>query len=915
MSTIFPYFLTRIGGEPIEILEQLSRPEAYAKAENLSALSQEIEKLGKEISDDLFEEIGTLEQEELQKELLNVKRSVFNGRNIGLPVAIDHISDKTAGKIRQYIATQEKLIKAEEAYVSSFPGEMAQAREGVKKAVASEPLKLGISLSSHILLANLERIVKRPADSFRKKELKAEESILKYLTRTSAKTSPFSFFTQLAMGKVDGEGFIAEKNGMGKGNSTLNNHLLSFFKSVLVEIPEIADRVNVRLNPTVTYTNGQILYLTNNNNVEAFQRIEENPLIELFTDFFGKEYPDGLALGDAIAKLVEGEYVDAGPDELRGFIQSLFSYGLLEWDFGISGIDPFWDKKLVTWLSGLNIETPAVDIAKEALIEARIFAESFSEIQAEKRYKELKLAFEAFKGRCLKLHELAGLPEDERLDADERAAKIKAEQEKKEKEDNKEEESDSPPFKHTSTTYFHFRQEQFLYEDVEANADVTLGNDDAQALVAPVRRLCHALRNFEGFEPEQERMAAFFEEKFGEGPVSLLEFYEQYYRDVKVPEHKAMEQFKEERKKNKDAKPPELKYKAEKTAKKREKAKAALVEWLKQNSELEHGKININTEGLNTADVKDKTFSMAMFIQPYHDDKKIKGVVNSMFPGYGKMFSRFLHLFPSELTEALIQANTSGEGNKIYVENTDASYFNANLHPPLMPYEINTPGGHNTLEPKQQISVTDLLVAPNSEGGLKLVHSQRNKEVSLFDLGFQGHKGRSELYQLLTRFTDAEMLGLNPLFEMLSEVYPIPEGEPKPEVWLDDTVCVNRRSWKIPKDQLPELPNHWGEAECYKAIIDWKNRLRLPDEVFIKITNHQELETLDYEVVKEIGRDAYKPQYLDFRQLPMVCNLFKKLLSKVPIQLAISEMKPNAGEMIATKEGRFVTELMMQWYE
>ena len=97
--------------------------------------------------------------------------------------------------------------------------------------------------------------------------------------------------------------------------------------------------------------------------------------------------------------------------------------------------------------------------------------------------------------------------------------------------------------------------------------------------------------------------------------------------------------------------------------------------------------------------------------------------------------------------------------------------------------------------------------------------------------------------------------------------------------------------------------------------MDWKSKFGLPDEVFIKITSHQEIESLDQETLKEVGRDGYKPQYLDFRQLPMVCNLFKKLLSKVPIELTVSEMKPVASEMLETEKGKFVSELMMQWYE
>lgn len=790
---------------------------------------------------------------------------------------------------------------------------MEKCRNGLKDAISSKAVKMGISLSSQILLANLDKFIARPSDSFRKKELKAEESLLKYLTRTCAKTSPFSFFTQLAVGEVVEEGdFTINYGGEPLSNCTLNNHLLSYFKSIFQQTKGIAECIKVRLNPTITIHDNQYLYLTNNHNVEAFQRIELNPLVGLFVDFFGEEYPDGLELGDAISKLVDGEYVDATAEELREFIDGLFSYGLLEWDFGISGIDPFWDEKLVSWLK--EIRSPqnreACEIAISALEKAREFAKNYGAVEAEKRYAVLKSAFAAFKESCLQLHKLAGLPEEERLEPEERAKK-----DKENKEEDEQESNENETFKHQQGSYFHYRQEQFLYEDVAANVEVVMSQKEAQQILKPLRKLFPLLRPFEGLAPEMERMQAFFTEHFKDRKeVALLEFYESYYREVKVPEHKAIEQYKKDKREGKEVEPPKFKYTAEKTQKIRDEGKKVLLDFIEKNGTFKNNRLDLNCSTLEMGFEKrpNITHSMGVFIQPYYENGSYKAVLNSMFPGYGKMFSRFLHLFPKKVTEAIKKANQEYKGEAIYLENSDASYFNANLHPPLLDFEIKTPGGHNTLGPKQQIPVTDISIAL-VDGRLQLLRAKDKKELYIMDLGFQGNKGRSELYQLLCRFNPGEMVGVAALLEFANEKYGTEHTQP--EIFLDGVLCLQRKSWTVSKEQLPDLPNHLTETEQYIEIIAWKEKLGLPDEVFVKVTNHAELEKLKAEELKEVGRDSYKPQHIDFRQLPVVCNLFKKLISKVPFNLYISDMKPSSEDMMPTENGKFVTELMMQWYE
>src|SRR5262249_5056867 len=92
-------------------------------------------------------------------------------------------------------------------------------------------------------------------------------------------------------------------------------------------------------------------------------------------------------------------------------------------------------------------------------------------------------------------------------------------------------------FRHYSVTAFYFKPEQMFYEDTALNISPRLDHTSIMALVAPLHHLLQDLRQFEGYGEEQERMRHYFCQAYGgHRTVSLLQFYEDYYRDVKKPE-------------------------------------------------------------------------------------------------------------------------------------------------------------------------------------------------------------------------------------------------------------------------------------------------------------------------------------------------------------------------------------------
>lgn len=333
----------------------------------------------------------------------------------------------------------------------------------------------------------------------------------------------------------------------------------------------------------------------------------------------------------------------------------------------------------------------------------------------------------------------------------------------------------------------------------------------------------------------------------------------------------------------------------------------------------------INTELLSVSASEKKNRSYGIFAQLYRDPKDPKKwmcVLNGSFPGFGKMFSRFLHIFDESVTTNIRDWNQKLSADDLLLEDHDASYFNANLHPPLMPYEIWMPSGNNTLPSNKQIPITDIQLTYNSEENeLQLIHIPSKKRVYVFDLGFQGHQGRSQLFQMLEKFSLAQYLGayslVNALNNLKNSTTPDLSKKPaitiKPRIMYENNIILQRKAWLVPKPILPLRKSGEDSWTYFSRLNEWRNLNDLPDEVFIFITNRGDSENMKPEDRKKLGRDDYKPQYIHFHN-PFLVNLFEKLIEKVPNVLRIEEMLPASKNLQKFNDQSHVTECVLQWY-
>lgn len=967
MIKIFPHVLMRVSGGPFQELESLNTTESIEAIKKIVEEKAKKNLLKEKLSNDLFSFIQQVTDSRQQNLLLNIRRDIFNNRKVStekIKEAHEILPEEIKKDLKEYLSVIDTIKQLEANGEPLFSKEQLAVREKFKKLVQNENLQKGLLLSSKSLLDQMHLYLGRDSASLRKKEQQIEQGLIKYVTRMYAKTSPFSTFTNLTIGQLvpdnSGKTFLfSEKDVSSKviSHIRLNNYIFQYLKTLFFKTPAIYHNFLLRPNPTISQEQEMYVFLTNHNNVEAFQRIPLNGVLELLVELCS-QHKDGIVYKELIQTILDNQYIDASAEELDEYIQQLVQYGFFEYNIGVSGIDPDWDLGIVEKLHPLGEELPLIKELIQVLKDVRKIAIDFGNAGFTERKKLIDDAYAKLRAICMKLHEAAGLPADERKTQEEmledwkqKQKEIKAEgQEETASPENstEDEKQEELVFKHHHRTYFYFKPEQLFYEDTTLDISPELDGKQLMEFIQPLRDMLQKLRMFEGYTFERIKMADYFEKKYQRpAKVDLLTFYEDFYRDVKKVEAEIEDKMKKAKSEKDDAKEG-----VEKEIKTIEPlpviAKIKALEeknkgWQDQFSAIMEENVNEEKDrfvfGLkdidktlerypHSAGEKSTVNSQGLFVQFFTEKdeqgkEKLMGVLNSPLPGFGKLMSRFLHIFDEKVTKDIRDWNQAWIEEDVFVEGCDASVFNANLHPTLMPYETWMPGSQNSLPSDKHIPITDIAVCVEDEL-LKLVHKPSEKRLYTFDLGFQGIMGRSRLFQLMSIFSLVEHLVWSPLTgringmlgkkDLSAENNDVKKIIFRPRIVFEDKIILQRKMWFVPKELLPLRQTTETDWAYFEKVNEWRISNGLPNEAFIFIGDRSASDNSSAEDRKKLGKDDYKPQYMNFSN-PLLVNLFEKAITKVPVSLKIEEMLPGSEQLFQLGKEKHIIEFMVQWYE
>lgn len=954
---IFPYTLVRFGGMSFDQWKSISYEDVNQMFEKIYSEKKYLEIRKIELSDNLFRFIKSEKDPRHQNILQNLRRDVFNNRRLR-PSKIqvvetilpDHLSHELAVYLKELKNLEDLLEKGNNIYDSR----LVKAREEFKLLIGNKHLIKGMVLSSHSLLDRINSYKETKINSFKTKEFRIEQSLIKYLTRMCAKTSPFSTFATLSIAELSTSNpnnlplRVKSKTNTDKtvnGFVRMNNRLMKYLINLIKKYRKAYLHINLRANPTVKRNGNAFIYLTNSNNIESFQHIPYNQVLKIILKTV-KKSTEGITFKNLILQLKM--QIDAKLEEIEDYINQLIDFGFLEYNLGVSGIDPDWDVEFVKKLEPLKENgVPHIEQLINTLESIKNLSDRYTYSAADDRKQIVVEAFNMFRKATFEIHREASLPPDEFKTPEERqkewmqkVKKLTKERKGDHKKDPRKdalEKEEQMAFKHKFSTFFNFKPEQIFYEDTCTGVTMEMDKSAICEFVGNLNNLLQELKIFRGMEEEKIKMKHFFKEKYKpNGKVPIIKFYKDYYKEFKIPETEWVNSKKKRQthnplKVNDRPAVDDSPYLIEPI----KKHKALIDWWNDQYKKTIESAIKPGSDQIHVGleDVKSvnkltgirveptKNCSYGSFVQFYLDDEgNLNGVVNSTFSGFGKMMSRFLHIFDEEITETLKRWNNStNQENDLYIENCDSSYFNANVHPVLMPYEIWIPGGQNRLSIKKQFPVTDFEVAIDANSDeLILLHKRSGKRAYIFDLGFQGHKGRSQLFQLLEKFSKAEYLFTNHICHDINQVYENQAPIDKeiifhPRIIYSKQIILQRKCWYVPKEKIPTKIKTESNWIYYVKINTWREKVSIPEEVFIFINPDSKNVHVDPNSKKRLTPDDYKPQYINFMN-PMLVALFEKSIAKIPKFLKIEEMLPNSKQMLKNGNERLVSECVIQWY-
>ncbi|GGF44458.1 lantibiotic dehydratase [Echinicola rosea] len=906
---LFPYFIIRMASGKMKDLHGMEVPYSIGQANKVMEANAEIHQLKETITQLLFETIAKQGDTGLQNKLLQLKRDVHNQRPISksmLGLFAIRTSPSLLELLHGYMRLENNLRVLKEDFERTYDQEIQQTYRQLHLLSKDVNLRKGIMLSNQTLVDNMDKYIPRlQATPPRKKEWQTILGMMKYMTRMTTKTSPFSTFNHIGLGKITKAktGDWGHRGEWGaKSVIRLNNYLFAYLKEALLKIESFRKQRNVRLNPSATLKNGHFQFLANSNNIESFQQIPPSPINALIKEELTGKMVRYQCLLESLC-----QQVDAPHESLRDYLDRLIDVGFLEFNFSTSGMDPDWDIHFGKELAEMQGKTPLTVKLTAVLQELRALTTSLEESNERERNVILDIVHSRFISIYEELNEASSPHYSQRSRINEKK-------------------SGDGTFGQIHFEAFRLKPHQMVFEDSRHTAAFEVSGKVVVPLIDKLNTLCRLMGRFEVQLDRKDKLKHYFLLRYGgDQMVDVLDFYENYYRDVELPEtdqginmpgsptdvHTVLEV-------------PDIKARRERDDRwKRELAKALEPLLLQNPHHLDLSEELL--EGINGSEKTEippskSTQSLSAFMQLYKTEADgWKAAVNLTYAGYGRMYSRFLHAFSPDVSNLLRKKNEALGRDGLMTESTDASYFNANLRPPLMPFELEVPNGHRNLPEGRQIPITEVGITYRQQTDqLHLVHKPTGKPLYLFDLGFQSLRGRSQLYQLLERFTPATYIYPSLITETINAslyLNKLKKGAALvqfPRISFEHDIILQRRSWFFAKKSIPMRHPTESDAMFFLRLNQWRIKHDLPAEVFIFVTTPQEMATLTEKEKRRVGTDNQKPQYISFSN-PILIRLFEKMAQKVPKVLKVEEMLPIASQLAEMNGNQIVNECIFQW--
>lgn len=881
-------FLCRVASLPISVIEPFRRANSLALAERLIDLEDTIRHVRDRLLPPLHLAVKEAPTGKLRSELLDLKRGVFNLR-WPRHSAEAWLTRSQSVCLDEYRSLWNEVEHTRTQYEHQFAIDSESAALALRAALDLDIFKKGLVLASPSLYQAATAYEQRGRSSRRAK--KVELALLRYLTRTAMKTTPFGTFCTVVPGRMqkgtDSTGELSVAGDLRATSSVvrLNKRLLRPLLRFLATNRNARQKLSVEVNPLRWEVADAVRLLVLDGNRETFHRIRRTAVIEWLIDAL----PPGRSRSLAEIQRDLSDFSNATENECEKYVDRLLELGFLRFQL------PETDQ-IIRW------EDPVIDTFNSTAQEQASFVENC--------LRSLRRDADAY----------AGSDVSARAELNSRMTRIRA-----------------ALLDTLDMTSPRVEEEPIVYEDMTAASEIVLPiNESTGSLLAELTSYLRHVQRLGWPRTMQATMRTYYDVKFADAAsVNLLTFYEDFFRDVFKQHFEMQTRLRlnphDDVASGYDLTNPLGTPLGRRIVQAQENLSNAVKSAWRSDPTAEEIRVPIATieriaEVVPTLPAQCR--SQAVFAE------WLPGVMprivlrkGATAAGYGKYFSRFVDMMPSWVTEELVTRNSNLTADCLAEVNGDAE-FNANLHPPLVSAELVYLNAWGTRS-DDVLLLQSIDVAPSEDDpyALKLMQVGSDRAILPVDLGFLNPRMRPALFQLLNLFSPVTHYAF-PLPEWLNE--PLSPGDHiiyRPRVVLGDHLVVGRRQWRIPAIQFPSRDASMSDSAYFLHVRRWRLTHGLPEEAYARIAlgstlpnsqrhprNASPAEMSDDNSIapEQVDHDRRKPQYVDFRS-PMLVELFGAIPKGLRnYSVIVEEALPSRSQTVLCGQGEHVTELVLE---
>lgn len=879
--------MARVAGLPLAAVGALRCPESCRWADELLHEERLLAETASPLSDLLHNLINHNADDVVRRELLRLRRQVFNNR---LPQDTDaavslvaSLDAATAERLTSWLTARRRVDGLRVDGGRIVGAELAGTTARLRGLAAEDRLRRGVLLASPSLDAQLDAFIAGTAGRPGKKERRITRSVLSYLYRAACKPSPFSSFTAVEVGRFaddTGTGHAVSVAEDWSSHPRLNVVVLGRLAELVLADPERRADLPVRVASGWRTDDDRVRFVrrwvtagddaaavTFDAASDRLYFLQRTGVLERMLRMM--ERTPGVRFGELTRWLGAAEQATA--EDCDRYLAALIQLGMLQFPF---------------LQTDVHSRDPLRDFQQALRAIERSWADELADGLAAPIGHIDRYAAESLAGRRDLLGRLRSSLHDLQTGLGDEAATL---------------------------------PRTLLYEDVRAGAEDLAFDRQAWSdlLADSLRSVERVLPAFDLTLPQRITFTGFFLARYGRGGQcdDLLKLVHDFHEDF----YDQYLTFSGRRKAFEDGEyVPETNWLRLPGITSLDDARRELLARMRAVREVsaDAEEVTLDEETVDAvaahlAPVAPAFAPQSHFVQLADRPGDPVAVLNQSYGGLFFPFSRFTHCFdaraddlePDGLAQQLLRQTGEIEPDgAVLAEITGgAAVTNLNLHARLTRFQIVCPGETSSVPAENQLHLDDLYLRHDEDQDRLVLRSRRlDREVVPVYLGYLVPLALPEIPRTLLLLSPSSLAPVN-LWGG------VPESEPRDGVTYRPRVrhrnlVLSRRAWSADGELLPRLSPQTTDEDWFLAWQRWRATHGVPVRTFATVV----------ETAGDGRTRSGKPQYVDFASYLSLYAL-DGLLQSPGARVVFREMLPDENTLhVRSSRGEHVAELAVE---